>query len=256
VAGILGNTLVKFGRFELDTPHADTDDIGMIPNTFQGALVANTDVPGATLYFAHLDQWAGIDADIPETFEDINNGNGITALGIAYEGGGNLDAQGWLYSSDGFARLLYLEAVYERGALSIGVQFGSQSDKTQDSNGPEGDVYGVTAGYTIGDFTLIAAYNKVEGTVINGYGGGPYFTSAEDHTIERAEDQAAVAGALEYSGIQGLALGALHVDFDRGADETDYYVSYEVSGNLGVELVYADMHEDGDFVRLMGNYSF
>ncbi|MES9971275.1 MAG: OprD family outer membrane porin [Candidatus Thiodiazotropha sp.] len=256
VQGELGNTLLRIGRFELDTPHADTDDIRMVPNTFQGLLLSNNDIADTTLYLTHLDKWAGVDADIPESFETLNGDDGLTAMGAIFEGIEQLTLQGWYYQGRDFAKLFYLDGMYETDSFSIGLQFGSQSDDTSDNSGPDGDVWGVTGSYNMADFTISAAYNDVSGSVTNGFGGGPYFTSADDHTIDGVEDQEATAFGVEYGGVEALAVGVLHVDFDQGANETDYYAVYDVNEQLGLELIYTDMHEDGDFVRLMANYGF
>jgi hypothetical protein len=256
VQGVYGNAILRLGRFELDTPHADTDDIRMVPNTFQGLLLSNTDIAGTTLYLTHLDKWAGVDAEIPERFQEMNADDGITAVGAVYEGIEQLALQGWYYLGRDFVNLLYLEAMYETDSFNLGVQFGSQSDETDNESGPDGDVWGITGSYSLYDLTLSAAYNDVSGTVTNGFGGGPYFTSADDHTIDGVEDQEATALGIEYGGIESLAVGVLHVDFDQGANETDYYASYDVNEQLGLELIYTDMHDDGNFVRLMANYGF
>ncbi|MEJ2455192.1 MAG: OprD family outer membrane porin [Candidatus Thiodiazotropha sp.] len=256
VQGVYGNSLLRIGRFELETPHADSDDIRMVPNTFQGLLLSNTDIAGTTLVLTHLDKWAGVDADIPERFQEINGDDGITAVGAIYEGIQQLALQGWYYMGRDLANLLYLEAVYKTDRFDVGVQFASQSDQTNDASGPDGNVWGIAGSYTLHDLILTAAYNDVSGSVTNGFGGGPYFTSADDHTIDGVEDQRATALGIEYGGIQSLAVGVFHVDFDQGANETDYYAAYEVNEQLGLELIYTDMHEDGDFVRLMANYGF
>jgi hypothetical protein len=254
--GELGNTMLRIGRFELDTPHADTDDIRMVPNTFQGLLLINDDLPGTTLYFTHLDKWAGVDADFPERFQEMNDNHGVSAAAALYEGIEHLTLQGWYYQGKDLAKLIYLESMYETDSFSFGLQFASQSDDTDDESGPDGDVWGITGSYAVADFTLSAAYNDVSGTVINGFGGGPYFTSADDHTIDGVKNQEAMAFGVEYGGIEALTLGVLHVDFDLGANETDYFAVYDVNEQLALELIYTDMHEDGDFVRLMANYGF
>ncbi|MES9818388.1 MAG: OprD family outer membrane porin [Candidatus Thiodiazotropha sp.] len=250
------NTALRVGRFELDTPHADTDDIRMVPNTFQGLLLSNNDIAGTTLYLTHLDKWAGVDADIPERFRELNGDDGLTAVGAVFEGIEQLTLQGWYYRGSNFAELFYLEGMYETDAFSIGLQIGSQSDDAGGESGPDGDVWGITGSYTRADFTITVAYNDVSGRVTNGFGGGPYFTSADDHTIDGVEGQEAAAFSIEYAGVEALAVGVLHVDFDQGADETDYYAVYDMNDHLGLELIYTDMHEDGDFVRLMANYGF
>ena len=108
----------------------------------------------------------------------------------------------------------------------------------------------------ISDFTLSAAYNDVDGTLTDGFGGGPFFTSADDHTIDGTLDQSAVAVGAEYGGIEGLTLGVLNVNFNKGEDETDYYAAYEVNESLSFELIHADMNKDGNNTRLVANLSF
>lgn len=250
------NTEFKLGRFEFDSPHADTDDIRMVPNTFSGVLVTNGDIEDMTLYLAHLDRWAGVDTDEPEHFKEMNGDEGITTVGALYQGFDNLGLQAWYYTGSDFADLVYLEAIYETDSFSVGAQFGSQSDDTPDSSGPDGDVYGFMASYTIDDFTLMSAYNSVDGVVVNGFGGGPFFTSSDDHTVEGEPDQKALALGLEYAGFDGLTLGVLNVNFDKHQDETDFYAAYDMQDNMSVELIYHDMNDDGSSVRMMFNMGF
>jgi len=256
VQGNFGKTEIKAGRFELDTPHADTDDIRMIPNTFSCVLLTNTDLKDTTLYVAHLDKWAGVDTDKPEKFTDMNNDDGINILGAVYEGFEYLALQSWYYQGSNFADLFYIDATYEIENLTFGLQFGSQYDDTSDNTGPNGEVYGVMASYTINDFTINGAINTVSGTVTNGFGGGPFFTSAADHTIDGALDQNAVSAGVDYTGIDNLTLSLLHVDFDKGADETDFVVNYDFGNDMAVEVIYHHMHDDGKMLLAMFNIAF
>ncbi|MET0108402.1 MAG: hypothetical protein ABW084_05850 [Candidatus Thiodiazotropha sp.] len=173
VKGSLHNTALKLGRFEIDTPHADR----------------------------------------PETFEDINGDDGVFALGVEYNGIDDAAMQAWLYKGRELASLVYVEGIYETEQVSIGFQFGVQSDDTVDDSGPDGDVYGVMVSYTVDDIILSAAFNDVSGTVIDGFGGGPYFTSADDHTIGEIEDQQAVTLGFEYAGIKRVDPGIVACGF-------------------------------------------
>jgi hypothetical protein len=249
-------TIINAGRFELDSHYADTDDLRMIPNTFQGLLLSNTDIFGTTVYLTHLDKWAGVGTDIPEDFTDMSGDDGVNAVGVVFEGVENLALQAWYYDASDTAKLSYLDAVYETDLFSVGAQYGDQSDQTQDGSGPDGDVAGVTGSLSFSGFTASAAYNEVSGTVINGFGGGPFFTSSDDHTIDGVEDQEATAFGLEYAGIEGLSLAVWTVDFDKGEDETDYVASWDIREDLNAEFIYTDMNADGNFARLMVNYLF
>jgi len=252
----LGDTSILGGRFEFDSPFADTDDIRMIPNTFQGAVLTNNSRADTTLHLGHLRKWAGVDTDEREKFRDLNNNDGVTLLGAIYEGFDAITLQAWYYQAKDFAQLSYLEAVYSANNYELGVQYSDQNDDSSDKTGPDGDVYGIYGSVNVADFTLTTAYNDVDGTVTNGFGGGPFFTSADDHTIDGTLDQSAIAVGAEYGGIESLTLGVLSVNFDKGEDETNYYAAYEVNESLSFELIHADMNKDGNSTRLVANLSF
>jgi len=252
----LGNTAIKGGRFEYDSPYADTDDIRMIPNTFQGVVLSNTSLADTTLHAGHLTKWAGVDTDEPEEFRHLNNDEGVNFIGAEYEGFDSVALQAWYYDAGDYAQLSYFEAVYSADNFELGAQFAKQNNDTADKSGPDGDAYGIYGSVNVADFTLTAAYNDVDGTVTNGFGGGPFFTSADDLTIDGTEDQDALALGVEFGGIENLTLGVLNVDFGKGEDETDYYAVYEVNDSLSFELVHADKNDDGESTRLIANLSF
>lgn len=249
----LGNTSIKLGRQEIDTPFADTDDIGMVPNTFEGLVVSNNSFSNTKLYGMHLSRWAGVDAPVPEKFTKLNDDDGVNAIGAVYEPSDKLNIQGWHYNAKSGTDISYLEAGFTPiENLELGAQY-----STQDGAGFDGNVLGVSASYGIDNITLSTAYNKVsDGQVTNGFGGGPFFTSAEDHTIAEADDQEATAFGIEYTGIEKLTLGATQVNFDKGADELDLVASYEINEKLTADLIYSDMNDDGKMTRAFINYSF
>ncbi|NKQ40901.1 MAG: hypothetical protein HF962_04950 [Sulfurovum sp.] len=85
----VGNTAVKAGRFALPkklSPYVWTDDTQNIKDvTFQGVLVANTDIADTTIYGAHI--WSTIDGST-ETYLNANShphdewGPGLFVLGF------------------------------------------------------------------------------------------------------------------------------------------------------------------------------
>jgi len=91
----LGDTSIIGGRFELDTPYADTDDIRMVPNTFQGAILTNTSLADTTIHVGHLTKWAGVDTDEPEEFRHLNDDDGVHLIGAIYEGIESVSLQAW-----------------------------------------------------------------------------------------------------------------------------------------------------------------
>ena len=255
VSAAIGATSVKAGRFEFDSPHGDTDDIRMVPNTFSGVLLTDKSLSDTTFYVAHLSQWSGIDAENPEEFNDLNKSSGVSLVGSLYEGVDDLSLQAWYYHGANFADWIYADAIYQINNLSLGVQYGHQSDSTDEDSSTDGDAYGLMASYSLDKFTISTAYNTVSGTVTNGFGGGPFFTSADDHTIDGVEDQKALTIGAEYTGFDGLTFGVVSVDFDKGNDETDIYLNYELAESLSIEFVYTDMNDDGSMWRGILNYS-
>jgi len=243
----LGNSMLRAGRQIIDTPFADSDDIGMIPNTFEGYSLLNQDLPDTKIILAKLDRWSGIDSEIPERFTKLEaDGNGVLMAGVIYEGVENTTLQTWHYRLDE-TEISYAEAGYESERFNVGLQYVDQDSDNR--------AFGVAAGATIGDLALNAAYNGVKGVVSNGFGGGPFFTSSEDHTIADVKDQKAVMVGAEYA-IDDITLACTHVEFDKGENETDYIISYAMDESLSMDIIYSDMYGDGKLTRFFVNYNF
>jgi len=243
----VGETTLKVGRQIIDTPYADSDDIGMVPNSFEGYSLISKDIADTTIILASLDKWAGVDTEQPEKFRNLQESDdAVLAGGVIYEGVENTTLQAWHYKLDN-ANLTYLEAGYETEEFNLAGQYSDQDNSNL--------VWGVSAGVNIGDLALTTAYNKVDGEVINGFGGGPFFTSSEDHTIAEVSDQEAWLVGAEY-GYKQFTGAITHVNFDKGENETDYLLSYAMNDNFSMDIIYSDMYDDGKMTRLFANYSF
>ena len=244
----LGKTFIKAGRQLIDTPYADSDDVGMVPNTFEGIILVNQNIKDTTVTLASLDKWSGVDSDIPEKFNELqSSGDALLMASVIYEGIDNTTLQAWHYHLDD-KNFNYLEAGYENEQFNLAIQYTDQDN--------ENTAFGLQAGFNIGNLALTTAYNRVNGTVSNGFGGGPFFTSAEDHTIEIDElDQEGVLMSAEYT-IEKLTLALVHADFDKGENDTDYIISYAIDDNHSLDLIYSDMYDDGQMVRFFANYNF
>jgi hypothetical protein len=243
----LAKTTIKAGRQIIDTPFANSDDIGMIPNSFEGYTLVSIDIPNTTVIFASLDKIAGIDAPLPEQFNNIQeSSNAVLMGGLVYKGVENTTVQVWHYKLDD-ADFNYLEAGYETEPFSISGQYTDQDN--------DNSAVGLTASVNISNFALSVAYNKVDGIVSNGFGGGPFFTSTEIHTIDGTLDQEAILVGVEYR-IRKATFAVTHGEFDKGENETDYAISYAVNDNHSLDLIYSNMYDDGTILRFFANYSF
>ena len=254
----LGQTFIKLGRQEIETPFADSNDIGMIPNTFESLMIMNTSFIDITLLASHLHRWAGVDVESePEKFIKLNGTNGVNILGVIYRPPDKWDAQAWYYNAKNSTNIFYLEtAINSLENLGFGLQYCDQNG--DDTNGK---VWGLKADYKIGDFTLSIAHNDVsDGQVINGYGngfgGGPFFTSAEENSIDSVINQRASALSVEYAGFNKLILSTSYFSFDKSEDELDLVANYEFSKNLVANFIYSDLNKDGAVARAFLNYNF
>jgi len=273
--GQWGNTTIKIGRQELDTPFADGDDNGMIPNTFEVAVLVNKDLPDTTIVLAHVHKWSGVDADEPSKFTKMNGNKGVQALGVIYEGIEGLALSGWYYRLKDFDvdSIAYIDANYEAEtngfSYGVGLQFARQHYSAAGQKAAS--VYGVNASIGYGGFTLSAAYNKSSGNAaINGFGGGPFYTSANIMTIaEAGAGGKAYLVSAEYDasnlGISGLTLSAGYLTLKDSAGaktkELDLGASYAFNDNLSLDIIYSKItdHINGDNaknIRAFVNYTF
>ena len=271
------NTLVKVGRQEIDAPYADTDDIGMIPNTFEALTVVNSDIVDTTIVLAHLQKMSGVDAEIPEKFTKLNSSDGVQAVGITYEGVEDLTLQGWFYNASDFVKLTYLEADWAGSFSGFGVGVAGQYTIQDYDNGNEVSVYGInlTLGLEEQGLTFHTAYNKADSTngqvAENFFGGGPFFISCEHLTMaEAGENGEAYRFGVEVDGgsygVEGLGFtfSYLGAEGDGGSDlnEIDIVASYALNEQLSFDLIYSDTtdHSDdaGSFTntRFFANYRF
>jgi hypothetical protein len=255
---------LRIGRQKIDTPLADTDDIRMHPNTFEAAIATYKGFEGTTLVGGVVKRFAGYDSgnDISE-FKKLDgaDSHGAAVAGIVNESIENLAFQGWYYGIDNMANVFYTDAMYamalsETSGIEVAAQFGQFNESLNSTI--DGTVYGVGASFNIDRLTVGAAYNKVNSdtgkAIVNGFGGGPYFTSMEEMTIDGLEDAKAyqLNAELDMSGagIEGLTLAALYGNFkgktgglDSKVSEFDVILAYELNENICADMSYATIDD-------------
>ena len=290
--GKWGNTQIRLGRQALDTPLADSDDIRMMPNYFQAYTLTNTDLNDLTLTVGYIDKMAGwengVDAsrfvDISKVLGTERSMNGVGYIGTVYEGIEDLSLSLWYYRYNDVADIFYAEAGYTShiGAvdLTLGLQYahGKESGKALLGTRDNATV-GASLSAEIVDtgLTITSAYNKDNGqtgAVDLSLGGGPFFTSMEDQTIDAIAGEGTVwmLGAgydFTYAGIEGLNGGIAYGLFKSDtltnhyhASETDIVAKYTRNDHFTLTFAYAliDHKDDGmaDYnqLRVIGSYSF
>ncbi len=150
LAATVGKTTAKAGRMTLDTPLAFTETWSVAYNTFEAAVLMNTDIPDTTLVGAYIGganngnfggQWntnnlGGVTADTNATqntnFGLVNGGNGAYAIGAINNSWAPLTAQGWYYNLPETAYAYWLQAdlALDMG-LTAGLQFTGIEHKNQ-----------------------------------------------------------------------------------------------------------------------------
>jgi len=282
---------VVAGRQRIDTPHADSDDIRMMPNMFEAYRIISTAMPRTALEAGYIRKMAGWENGMDAaSFERIDRvlgasqkTDGVAYLSATFEQGENLTLSLWGYRFFDIADIYYAEAGYnlifsDGKHLVLGLQADYSDESGKALLGRQAArTWGVSAEYvdeTVG-WHVLAAYNRDNGatgaTSLN-LGGGALFTSMEDQTLDamgtRGDAVMAAAGYhFDMSGIGGLDGGVAYARFkaDDGsydATEVDIACSYALSDVLSVDAVYADtsfsdtIHTDYDMFRLIVRYDF
>ncbi len=270
------NTTVKLGRQILDTPFADSDDIGMVPNLFEAYTFTSSDFSDTLLFFSHIVKMAGVDAVEPGHFSRLNGSRALQTLGIVYEGLYETTLEGWFYHMAHSVDVGYFAVnrtqKYSRGDYSVGVQYAIQDYRS----GEKAAIGGITGEISDKKSGLIlsASYNKTDsdGAVAadNFFGGGPFYTSCEHLTIaEAGTDGRALRLGIAYDAAglgfdhMVISVSKLHLDGeDADADEIDFALHYDFKEKLTFDLIYSDatdhVNSDNSFqnFRFFANYSF
>ncbi|MFA6136868.1 MAG: OprD family outer membrane porin [Sulfurimonas sp.] len=278
----------KVGRVKVETPYANSDDIRMASNTFEGAWASLNYTSELQSQVLFVNRWAGYDSqdDITESqdkFKNLVNENsfGMVAISLAYKYDKDGELSFWYNYIDEMSAIAYAEiaGIYFINGDGFHIDYGFQASNIQDlrSSGVAGNVFGTMLLLHYNGVYFGGAYNiaLVENGkyVTNGFGGGPYYTSLDEATIA-AISQASLqdSGAFRFAtgydfanvGIDGMsfeiAYGEGFSDVFR-VKEKDLILTYEVSDKLYVEAIYAvytssNNINDFDRVLVRAAYSF
>ncbi len=292
LSGKWGNTEIKLGRQTLDTPHADSDDIRMIPNYFTAYTVTNSDIDDLTLSAGMIDKMAGWEngdnspdfVDVGKTLGLNHDIDGIYYASAIYEGIKDLSLSLWYYHYHDIADVLYAEigysyTLFKDTALILGLQYdGSHQTGAALLGKQDAETYGVSIEAQFEDLgiTVLAAYNEDNGeTGATGLslGGGPFFTSMEDQTLDAlgTSGSAWIVGAgynFEKLGWDDLTFGVAYGNFEADdasvykSREIDAVLEYSLSDQVSVTATFASVDykvtsiEDYDQFTLIANYNF
>lgn len=289
--GKWGNTELKLGRQILDTPHADSDDIRMMPNYFEAYTLENTDIQGLKLTVGYIGKMAGWENGVDsQKFVNIGETLGIQKIkGVYYASASydeikDLSLSLWYYHFTDIAKDVYAEAGYELHLSStLDIILGIQYDRTTQIEKAflqkqDAQTFGASMEFVAENLGvhLLVAYNKDTGdTGASGLnlGGGALFTSMEDQTLD-AMGQAGEAWVLgagyhfKAVGIEELNVGLAYGSFKAKkrtqyeAKELDAIIEYSFNDDFSMVAAYASVDfksigmRDYKQFRVMSNYNF
>jgi hypothetical protein len=263
---------VRIGRQLIDTPLVNTDEIRMLPNSYEAALATYSGIDKTTFTAGYIKRWAGYDsgADISKFKKLAEGSHGASMIGFTNESIEKLSLQGWFYSIDKVADIAYADAAYKivycdsrsLELLAQAAHFAEDTDSAGAMTGIDGNVIGLAANYEWGMVILGASYNEAsnkDGKFVGlGLGGGPYYTSMEEWTIDAMEDAKAYRGSitmnLSNAGARGLTLSSAYGVFksapvDQQIEEWDIVATYAYNDALSADISYAmidDKHDNAD----------
>ena len=271
-----GKSMLKVGRQQIETPFAESDDIGMVPNTFESAIFENKSIDNTTIFLGQIQKMAGVDTDEVDKFTKVNGSKGMQVLGVNYEGVQDLALGAWYYNlkDNEIDSIAYLEANYEKelGDMTYGV--GLQYAKESYLNDADAKVYSGTLSATENQIglTLSTAYSKAKDNIVNsGFGGGPFYSNSEYLILDNAgKDGEALWYGAEYDaskvGINGLTLGLEYLSLTnrdkKDATEADFVLHYAITDNLKIRAIASQLkahsidEDNAKHLRVFANYSF
>jgi len=270
--GEYDNTIFILGRQELETPFAQSDDVGMIPNSFEALTLINKDIPNTTLFLSQVQKWSGVDSNTPSKFTNLNGNDGMQILGINYDGVKNSRLSGWFYLMKSFVKLLYLETEYTKESDTLRFGFTTQYILQDYKDNTKSTIYGVSGslGFKSSGLTTSIAYNKTDGRgAENFFGGGPFVSNAEHHTLSEAgrngdDTLYTVEWDSSTIGLDGVVV-TLKRDIhsssikEKSANEYDFIINYSYSNRLNFSAIYSDIDDREDSfknLRVFANYLF
>ncbi len=244
---------LRFGRQIIDTPLADSDDIRMIPNTFE-AYMASYEMNNFSFMVAHLSNWQGYDAGLDNEWVKMGE-NGVNFVGVTYSDK-VFDIDLWYYNISNASQEDINNGVVENGNnsfytdisghfdmnkdvfLHLAVQYLKQSEL--DGSGVEANIYGTMTQVVMKNINFGLAYNfatrEKEKRSFSGFGGGALYTSMDTMILDEiTQDRRARAFVASFGCmISGIKFFYAHGDFS-GDEDSVGVKEHIIAQNIGVE---------------------
>ncbi len=284
------NTTVKVGRQFITTPLVAGSGSRMIKQSFEGALIVNTDLPNTTLAAGYVDKYqdrtdgAGNVGKFLQVGAEKDGAYTILAINKSIPGV-TLTGQ-WAQVTDAVDDY-YAEVAYagKAGEVAYGLAANYLSSDFDAAGADSGVMYGAKLSLGMGDLNGYVAYTKItdDNYVAPGLGGGAQPAFAKGYQVTTGtynySDTDAYSVDVNYNfKAIGLLAGIRYTAVELGdkaikaaaekiavtVDDrsyTDIYAVYNFAGalkGLALDLSYEDMGKDLDGSELWfkANYKF
>jgi hypothetical protein len=213
-----GSSALQLGRMELDTPLAFTEAWTIEKNTFEAAVLVNTDIPDTTIVGAYIGNGNGTEGfgtqDLASglgmgavvngdgAFETFGS-DGAYALGVVNNSFKPLTVQAWYYNVSKLVEAYWLQADLACEmvpGLMAGVQYSAHElGAKSGADGTDSNVVAGMLGYEMKDtFVAKFAYSKVDDAFAAGFNTATDMTYAQSKLYTEAwwnYGQVTLAGA-------------------------------------------------------------
>ncbi len=260
-------SFIQVGRFELDTPLLNSDDIRMIPNLFQGVYATIIPVENITFQAGYINRMAGWEnggdnakfqnigtlIDTIAVLDTYSTGkSAVTFAGLSYGGEESpFSIRLFDYMTNNVMNEIYADMGANAGMVNVQAQYlrSISDNKLKDYLNDnaiadtmiDSTVWGASARVTIEEANLgfSIAYNrsaKKDGTLNSGgtpdfFGGAndPFFTSMDVLTAHQLGGVKAYKAELTYDPAETLALALAHGVFVKD----DRFRNHETDLSVG-----------------------
>jgi hypothetical protein len=252
------------GRQRLDSPHMDADDLRMIPNLFEAYLLdyhATEELYFGTGFVRQMSGWEnGADQSrfigIGDAFGGSGDASWVSWFKYEQE---KINSNLWYYLVPDHLQIFYAELTYSDHINSklfytLGLQYDWGKDIGAAKTGPvQAHTWGVLASLSGYDVTASFAYNRnhSKNDAIPSLGGGPFFTSMEELTLDAISggNASSIFLGLEYSPFSFATIGGAFGKFHAGdksqfeIDEFNVYLTIDWEKYIALELMYANLDD-------------
>jgi len=158
----MGNTLAKIGRQHLDTPLAFTEKWNIAANSFDAAVLINSDIENVTLIGAYVGRGNGNFGSVVSAGGNFNTfvADGAYAAAVLAKPMEGLGVNAWYYDVQKVADAVWLDANYAIGGVKLGAIYAQMMPKASGAADTTG--FALKAASKVGPVSLFAAYSTID----------------------------------------------------------------------------------------------